>query len=70
MYIGLRMLAFRDDVHSIRKIAPFVRLGWLVPAKTVAGSSDLTVTPNSSTFLCLLLFDKICIINFAGTRTL
>ena len=39
-----------------------VRLGWLAPAKRVAGSSDLTVTPNSSTFLCSLLFDKICII--------
>ena len=31
------------------KIAPFVRLGWLAPAKRVAGSSDLTVTPYSST---------------------
>ena len=62
MYIGLRMLAFRDDVRSIRKIALSVRLGWLAPAKRVAGSSDLTVTPNSSTFLCSLLFDKICII--------
>ena len=41
------------------KIAPFVRLGWLAPAKRVAGSSVLTVTPNSSTFLCSLLFDKI-----------
>ena len=44
------------------KIAPFARLGWLAPAKRVAGSSELTVIPNSSTLLCSLLFDKICII--------
>ena len=54
MYIGLRMLAFRDDVRSVRKKnAPFVRLGWLAPAKRVGGSSDLTVTP---TFLNISLF--------------
>ena len=47
------------------KIVPFVRQGCLAPAKRIAGSSDLTVTSNSSTFLCSLLFDKIYLLERA-----
>ena len=44
------------------KIALFVRLGWLAPAKRVDGSSDLNCNSELINILCLLLFDKICII--------
>ena len=60
MYIGLRMLAFLDDVRSIRKNRSVRTTRLASSRQRVAGSSDLTVTPNSST--CSLLFDKICII--------
>ena len=44
-----------------------VRLGWLAPAKRVAGSSDLTLTPNSSFSVRYCLTKYVL---FAGARTL